>query len=188
MYDAAPIYTSGPGTLIDEMIHIAGGRNIAKSNDPIDPESVIQAQPDVIICTPDLEKRVEQMPAWKGAVPAVTNTAYFHCSNNATLIRAGARLAAGAEELARFLHPELFTSDGKPASQIVSSPASGRSVDGEPDGMDRDCRPALRIACRHPNSERHNGVCRCFQRYNSRGCNSSSDQPHSWDRVACTSF
>jgi iron complex transport system substrate-binding protein len=121
MYDVSPIYTSGPGTLTDDMIRIAGGQNIAQSNDPVDPESVIQSQPDVIICAQDLEPRIEQIPAWKGTVPAVTHTAYFHCSDKASLIRAGARLAAGAEELSRYLHPELYTSDGKPASHVVST-------------------------------------------------------------------
>lgn len=119
MYDVSPtIYTSGPGTLVDDMIRIAGGQNLAKSNDPLDSESVIQSQPDVIICSPSLDERIKNMPGWAASIPAVTNTAFFHTGNSATLIRPGIRLAAGAEELARFLHPELFTSDGKAAPAI----------------------------------------------------------------------
>lgn len=112
MYDVSPIYTSGPNTLIDDIITISGGRNIAKSNAPIGSEEVIQAQPDVIICDPNLEPRIAQLPAWSGAVPAVQNRAYFHTSPGATLIRPCFRLAAGADELARYLHPELFPGRG----------------------------------------------------------------------------
>jgi len=121
MYDTSPIYTSGPGTLIDDMIRISGGKNIASSNDPIVSERVIQDQPDVIICSTELETKIAAMPAWRGTVPAVMNTAYFHPSDNATLIRPCNRLLQGANELARFLHPELFTSDGKPAVILKGS-------------------------------------------------------------------
>jgi ABC-type Fe3+-hydroxamate transport system substrate-binding protein len=85
---------------------------------------VIQEQPEVIICSQSLVPQIEQMAGWKSAVPAVANTAYFHTSPNATFFRPGKRLAQAAEELARFLHPELYQSNGQPAPYTQPSGAA----------------------------------------------------------------
>jgi iron complex transport system substrate-binding protein len=120
LYDTATLYTSGPNTLIGELITACGGINIAKSNDPLNPEQVALDAPDVILCSPALQENIVKMPGWKGVVPAVNNTAFFHTSEAGTLIRPCRRMAVGALELARYLHPEVYGSNGKPAPFVHS--------------------------------------------------------------------
>ena len=53
-----------------ELIKIAGGVNVAKTNTPLTSEQVIAEQPEMIICSPSLEPKIRNMPAWAGTVPA----------------------------------------------------------------------------------------------------------------------
>lgn len=116
MYGTDPIYTTGPGAFLDDLIKIAGGRNIVEQPaSEISSEAVLTAQPDVILCDPAIKNRVEALPGWKESVPAVMHSTYFMPSETTTVVRAVPRLAQAAEELAHFLHPELFTADGQPA-------------------------------------------------------------------------
>ncbi len=126
LYDTATLYTSGPNTLIGELIKVCGGKNIAPSNDPLNSENVVEQAPEVIICSSNLEANVAKMPGWKGTVPAVTNTAYFHTSANATLIRPCRRMITGANELAKYLHPDVYTSDGRPAPFVKTGSTEGK--------------------------------------------------------------
>jgi iron complex transport system substrate-binding protein len=120
IYGTDPVYTAGPGTFIDDLVTIAGGRNIVvQPTAQISPEEVVLGQPDVILCDPSIKTAVDAMPGWKEHVPAVMHSTYFMPSENATVTRAVPRLATAAEELAHFLHPELFTSDGQPASAVI---------------------------------------------------------------------
>jgi iron complex transport system substrate-binding protein len=107
LYGLNPIYTTGPGSFISDAITTAGGENIADAN-TISPEKVLERQPDVIICSPGMQERVKQLPGWAAAVPAVRRSAFFVESPSSTLVRPTPRIARGIEELARFLHPELF--------------------------------------------------------------------------------
>ncbi len=110
LYDVNPIYTTGPGSFIDDLIQVAGGQNIVSSPVPgnvLSPERVIAAQPEVILCEPYLRDKVQQFPGWREGIAAVRKGAFFSASEGATLVRPTPRLANGAEELARFLHPEL---------------------------------------------------------------------------------
>ena len=121
LYDTTTLYTSGPATLIGELIKVCGGANIAHSNDPLNPEQVAMDAPDVILCSQSLQANILKMPGWKGVVPAVTNTAFFQTTEAGTLIRPCRRMAVGAKELARYLHPELYGSNGKPAPYIKNT-------------------------------------------------------------------
>ena len=123
IYGTDPIYTTGRGTFLDDLVTVAGGRNIVEEPvSQISSEAVVLAQPDVILCDASIQNRVAAMPGWKESVPAVIHSTYFMPSENATLVRAVPRLAQAAEELAHFLHPELFTSDGRPAASAGSAP------------------------------------------------------------------
>jgi iron complex transport system substrate-binding protein len=123
IYGTDPIYTTGPGSFLDDLIRIAGGKNIvAQPASQISSEEVVMAQPDVILCDPSIKDKIAAMPGWKEHVPAVMHSTYFIPSENATISRGVPRLAEAAEELAHFLHPELFTADGQPAS-AAGSPA-----------------------------------------------------------------
>jgi len=109
MYGDNPIYTTGPGSFIDDVITVAGGQNIQQeAGSVISPEKVVEREPDVILCDPMLRDRVKHLPGWATGVPAVRDSRFFETSPDATLVRPGPRLALAAEELARYLHPELF--------------------------------------------------------------------------------
>jgi len=131
-YGDNPIYTTGPGSFIDDLITIAGGQNIASmppplKNDVITPEQVLVRQPDVILCSPDLQQKLKQLPGWAQGVPAVRNNGFFTSSPPGILERPGPRLADGAEQLARYLHPELFAATPTSAHKTVSkSTKSGK--------------------------------------------------------------
>lgn len=106
------IYTTGPGSFIDDLITVAGGDNIVKTPMPegsvISAEKVVQAQPDVIICGFEVKQDVVRMPGWNVTVPAVKNNRFFDLTNSNPLVRPGPRLADAAEQLAEFLHPEVY--------------------------------------------------------------------------------
>jgi iron complex transport system substrate-binding protein len=109
-YGAGPIYTTGPGSYIDEVIKIAGGRNIVakEGQSTISAEEVIQDRPDVIICDPMIEPDLRRIPGWSSAVPAIRNNRFFHTAADTTLVRPGPRLPRAVEELTRYLHPNAL--------------------------------------------------------------------------------
>ncbi len=106
------IYTTGSGSFIDELITAAGGQNIVTAPMPagstISAEQVLTLQPDVIITSPDQIAQIKQMPGWATGVPAVRDGRFFTPSDQALIERPGPRLAQGADELAQYLHPDIF--------------------------------------------------------------------------------
>ncbi|MDE2125922.1 MAG: ABC transporter substrate-binding protein [Armatimonadetes bacterium] len=109
-YGANPVYTTGSGSFIDDVVRIAGGANIAHSaasGGIISSEEVIAARPDDIICSPDLQASLMRLPGWN-VVPAIRFKRFFAPSDPETLERPGPRLARAALQLAEYLHPRLF--------------------------------------------------------------------------------
>jgi iron complex transport system substrate-binding protein len=108
-------WTAGPGSFIDSMITLAGGRNVgAGLKDQwaqISLEELVKQDPDFIVLgdtvwgnvTPD---SVKQRAGWKD-MKAIKNSAIFPFDDN-LLSRPGPRLVDGLEALAKLLHPELF--------------------------------------------------------------------------------
>ena len=110
MYGDNPIYTTGTNSYLTEIIRSAGGTNIVTEplpNEIIAPEKVVERQPDVIICSKMLMPKVKLLPGWN-VVPAVAQNRFFQTDAESSLVRPGPRLAQAAEELARYLHPDLF--------------------------------------------------------------------------------
>ena len=113
--DAKAPWTSGPGTFIDTLIGMAGGRNIGSSlQDPwsqISLEELVRQDPDVIVLgdavwggiTPEL---VKQRAGWEN-MSAVKRGNIFPFDDN-LLSRPGPRLVDGLEALAKLLHPDIF--------------------------------------------------------------------------------
>lgn len=110
-----PLYTIGPGTWQNELIEMAGGINIfadAKEAYPIvSSEAVIQRDPEIIVVSlgymggvkkEDFEKR----PGWS-VISAVKNNRICEIDEN-IVVRPGPRIVQGLEQLARFIHPEIF--------------------------------------------------------------------------------
>lgn len=109
-YSENPIYTTGPGSFIDDVIRVAGGRNVVDRPLPgnvISSEAVIAAQPAVIICSRSLMPRLSALPGWTQSVPAVRRRRFFQPSDPETLERPGPRLARAADELAAYLRSSV---------------------------------------------------------------------------------
>jgi len=111
-----PLWTAGSGTLEDELINIAGGKNVAHDltrHKTIDLETVIHRNPQVIIViTGHGEARdlpfyhVKNEPRL-GATEAVMAGRVYQIDAD-IFVRPTPRMVDGLEQLAKFIHPELF--------------------------------------------------------------------------------
>lgn len=108
-----PLATAGPGTFIDDLITLAGGRNIfadaGEEWPQVSAEVVVQRDPDVIITSfPESvsELKGKERGGWEG-VAAVKN-GRIGLVDQDLIARPGPRIVAGLEAVARVIHPELF--------------------------------------------------------------------------------
>ena len=108
-------WTAGPGSFVDALIGMAGGRNVASALSSawaqISVEELIRQNPQVIllgnaywggVTAADVLAR----PGW-GTIEAVKNQQIFPFDDN-LVSRPGPRLVDGLEALARQFHPDLF--------------------------------------------------------------------------------
>ncbi|MGZ3677531.1 MAG: ABC transporter substrate-binding protein [Ktedonobacterales bacterium] len=111
-------FVFGGGSFGDELIRDAGGTNIFGSTagnggyPQVSDETVIAAKPLVIILTEDPNyggqpQLVYQRRGWS-SVPAVESKRVYAITPD-LVQRAGPRLVDGLEQLAKLLHPELFS-------------------------------------------------------------------------------
>ena len=111
-------FVFGGGSFGDELIHDAGGTNIFGSNTSngnypqVSDESVIAANPQVIILAEDPNyggqpQLVYQRHGWS-TIPAVQNKRIYAITPD-LVQRAGPRLVDGLEQLAKLVHPEMFS-------------------------------------------------------------------------------
>ncbi len=108
------IWSPGSGTIFDELITLAGGKNITGEQQgwvPISPELVIETQPDIIIIptgsmNPEeitkMKNDIIRRPGWS-VLPAVKNNHIF-IVNEDLLYREGPRLVEGLELLYEIFH------------------------------------------------------------------------------------
>lgn len=94
------LYTAGDNTFMNEMLDLAGGKNIVtkKGYPKYNEEQVIKADPDVIITTyPNAKQEIAKRKAWEN-IRAVKNGRIYSL-NADELSRPGPRLIDGAEEI-----------------------------------------------------------------------------------------
>jgi iron complex transport system substrate-binding protein len=110
----APIVTVGKGSFADDLISLAGGRNIAGGESMKYPrysiEEILVKAPDVIIITSmdprgDSQKLAEQWNRWE-TIPAVKQGRVFVIDSDLVDLPSP-RIIDGLEGIARILHPEL---------------------------------------------------------------------------------
>jgi iron complex transport system substrate-binding protein len=105
----APLYTIGAGSFLDELVVIAGGRNIyhdfSEPSPQVSLEDIVRRDPDVILAGPEGKARIETSPAWR-SVRAVRAGRVRAVDTN-LVGRPSVRLGEAAVSLARMLHPEL---------------------------------------------------------------------------------
>ncbi len=117
-----PLTTAGPGSFVDQLITLAGGRHVAadtKSAWPvISVEHVVTSNPDVLLtpfiidaASPGNSDTVSVVigknRSWFAQVNAVRNKRIIQVDQD-LISRAGPRLADGLLLVAKAIHPELF--------------------------------------------------------------------------------
>lgn len=107
-----PLTTAGKGSFVDEMLTLAGGKNIAHDTKRpysiFSAEEIISRNPDCIILT-YMEKEkplklMEQRFGWKDISAVKNNRVYADIDPN-ILIRPGPRIAEGIEKINKRLYP-----------------------------------------------------------------------------------
>lgn len=117
-YSPAPPYAFGGGSFGDELIIDAGGTDIFHSDTDnggypaVSDESIIAAKPDVIVLTEPVDfggdpTKVASRPGWS-TIPAVQSNHIYTIDPN-LIQRPGPRIVQGLQQLAKDLHPELFS-------------------------------------------------------------------------------
>jgi len=105
-----PLVAAGPGTLQDELLHIAGGENVAASTGTLWPtlalEMVVATAPDVIVdAAMGTDRGERSIFAALTTVPAVRDGRIVPITGGA-FYRAGPRVGEAAAELATALDPK----------------------------------------------------------------------------------
>jgi cobalamin transport system substrate-binding protein len=117
--DPTSPYTVGSGTFQDELIAMAGGKNIADSQSgwyPMSMEKILDADPDMIVLEDSqygvsLENIRSRSSAWAG-LSAVKSGNVYPVEDPDLTSRYGPRIVDGLEALARIIHPEIFSNGG----------------------------------------------------------------------------
>jgi iron complex transport system substrate-binding protein len=107
--DDSSFFTPGAGTLQNELISLAGGKNVAASQKgwvQVSSEQVIAWNPDAVLLSYGDPKEVEARPGWEN-VKAVQQKKYIKIDSN-LVSRPGPRVVEGVEQIAKQLYPELF--------------------------------------------------------------------------------
>jgi len=111
----APIVTVGKGSFADDLIHLAGGENIAGREKEMYPrlgmEEILKRSPEVILVSSmnpkgDYQRIFQEWARWK-MIPAVKD-GRIHLINSDLIDRPSPRIIDGLEEMARVIHPEQF--------------------------------------------------------------------------------
>jgi len=113
--DQTKPWTVGPGSLADTLISLAGGQNILTEGGAylqINLEQLLSADPELVILGDYPYVTPQQVMARTGVwqeLPAVKNGRVYAISDPSLTSRPGPRIIDGLEEMARIIHPELFT-------------------------------------------------------------------------------
>jgi len=112
--DPSKPWTAGPGSFVDTLISLAGGKNIVQTPGAwlqLSLEELVSADPDIIVLGDYPYVKPEQVRERGGSwqeVTAVKLGKVYGISDPSLTSRPGPRIIAGLEELARIIHPELF--------------------------------------------------------------------------------
>jgi cobalamin transport system substrate-binding protein len=112
--DPARPWTAGPGSFIDELLSLAGGRNVASdAGSPyaqVSAESIIRSDPDVVLLLGNKDvdpatavEMMEKRPGWS-RMSAIRQGRVISGLDRDLLSRPGPRLAEGLRILHRVLH------------------------------------------------------------------------------------
>jgi ABC-type Fe3+-hydroxamate transport system substrate-binding protein len=104
-----PLIVIGGGSFMNELVTIAGGRNVYDSFPSPSPtvsyEDVLRRNPEYILTGPEAADRIRTLVKWR-TLPAL-RAGRVLLFDTATVLRPATRIGEGAVSLARLLHPEL---------------------------------------------------------------------------------
>ncbi len=116
-----PLFTIGSSSFINELITLAGGKNVfddvEQAYPMVSPEEVVARDPQVIIISgTDMFKSVSEFLEWARSKPGWSNITAIREGRvyilageyNDVIVRPGPRIAIGLEVLAAILHPQAF--------------------------------------------------------------------------------
>jgi iron complex transport system substrate-binding protein len=111
-----PLMVAGSSTLIDDIIRLAGGTNIAVDINgfgAMNLESMISADPQVIIVPTSMDKSSDPLWDFVTTDPRMSNTSALkngrvYKIDGDLIYRHSPRCISALEQIASFLHPELF--------------------------------------------------------------------------------
>ncbi len=109
------LYAVGPGSFMDDVVRLAGGRNVFAGREapyfPVEGAEVIEADPDVILVDYPFQYKVgvSKREGW-GAISAVKEERVYDGTDFDIILfnRPGPRIAEALEEISALLHPEVF--------------------------------------------------------------------------------
>jgi iron complex transport system substrate-binding protein len=106
-----PLYTVGTGTLIDELVTLAGGTNVVKQPGYVgySAEQLIAADPQVYLATKGSSSDPSAITSRAGfnKLTAVKNGRIVILDDN-LVSRPGPRFVLGLKQIAQGLHPDAF--------------------------------------------------------------------------------
>jgi iron complex transport system substrate-binding protein len=111
VFGQRPISVAGPGSFVDELLTLAGGRNVVRSG-PRWPtlalEAVLELAPEVVLDLTSMEGHGTLRDAWRGytAIPAVRDGRVVRL-DDPMLMRPGPRVGEALAVYARAIHPGL---------------------------------------------------------------------------------
>jgi len=122
VFDATDLnnpWTAGPGSFVDSLITMAGGENIAAQAQgawvQFSIEQLVSSDPEIIMIDASMgtavvsEEELRAHPAWQG-VTAVKQDRIYTIDGD-LVNRSGPRIIQGLEEMAKVIHPDLFTTE-----------------------------------------------------------------------------
>ena len=110
------LFTVGKNTFIDEALTYLNATNIFEEEGwlPVDGETVVLKNPDVIVTTygyytENVIEEIKKRNGWQD-ISAIVNGQIYDV-NSDLVSRSGPRLVEGVEELAKAIYPEAFTNE-----------------------------------------------------------------------------
>jgi iron complex transport system substrate-binding protein len=106
----APVITIGSGSFMNDLVDIAGGKNVyADIKGPsaeVSLEDVSRRDPDFILAGPEGKRQIESDPRWR--IVRAAREKKILVVDTMVVARPSVRLGEAAVSIARLLHPELF--------------------------------------------------------------------------------
>ncbi len=144
-----PMYAAGAGSFPDDLIQMAGGKNIVEIEGwpVISIEDVVDKNPQIIICSGMGGGSYTIMEAITGnqilaQTDAVKNNKVYPADDPNTIELAGPRIVQGLAELHGFIAPEIQPEDIVSPTQIIETP-TGVSPDNSNDTSDTSSTPGF---------------------------------------------